>query len=153
MTDLETLQALLDAAGLEKDCYCFQQGGLAWQSETLDDPSIVLDRLKSAIETDASGWILFADRIAEANGTWNSEWQNDYPLEAELALTDHGSLRITHLKGEWIVTRSMVVQDANVILETTTHRKLHGGTVVHQVAWTGDPLRPNSAALQSIHNS
>jgi len=148
MTDLETLHALLDAAYLGEAKNDFTTGSLDWEIEQLFDLTEVRTSLKKQVEGGATGWILFADRVVEPAGVWKSEWRDDYPLEAELALPDGTFIRLTHMQGEWNFATASITGSTG-ILETTNHRRINGGMITHEVAWTGDPMRPVSAALHS----
>jgi hypothetical protein len=146
MNDLETLDALFDAAEIAVDKAAFEQGTLTWSHIKLHDSTELMTMLRSAVQEGAQGWILFADRVVEPNGHWDDSWDGEHPLDGELALQDR-SLRVTHGNGAWTVSTAVKIATENGLIETVTHRRHKGGMITHQVSWTGDPLRPTSVAL------
>ena len=148
MNNLETLHALLDAAGMADKKMDFQEGSLVWERTRLSESTEVIARLKALVEDGADGWILFADRIVEPDGTWDAQWENDHPLDAELTVNGR-SIRLTHRNGTWTLAEAGCSGSTQGLLETVSHRRLKGGVITHQVSWEGVPLRPASAALTS----
>lgn len=136
MTDLETLNALLDAAGMGSEKKDFQTGVLIWEKSSLNEASEVMARLKALVEDGASGWIMFADDVVEPrDGLWDARWDKVHPLEGELA-KQNCSIRLTHANGSWVLATAFDNLLGEGILEDVTHRRLHGGTITHRVCWT-----------------
>jgi len=155
MNDINTLHALLNAAGLAKSSRRFSKGSLEWTPTILQSPEEVRNELKSASNNGASGWIQFADLNTDVSGSWSSTWEVEHPLEAELVSNDGlQSYRLIHLGASWKWLAATVNPAVEGILETCRHRLLGGGEAYHLVSWNGGTfLRPASVALTCKPNN